>query len=60
MALSYTLRYRPTGTEEWTEVTGLTGTSHPVTGLTAGVRYDIEVVAVSSSGASSTPLTTQR
>ena len=60
MALSYTLRYRPTGTEEWTEVTGLTGTSHPVTGLTAGVRYDIEVVAVSSSGASSTPLATQR
>jgi hypothetical protein len=60
MALTYTLRHRPTGTEEWTEVTGLTGTSHPVTGLTAGVRYDVEVVAVSSSGASSTPLATQR
>jgi len=59
MSLTYTLRYKPIDADTWTEVPGLTGTSHQVTGLTAGVRYDVEVVAVSS-GASSTPLAAKR
>jgi hypothetical protein len=60
VSLTYTLRHRPTGTEEWTEVTGITDTTHELTGLTPGVRYDIAVIAVAASGASSTPLATQR
>jgi len=60
MSLTYTLRHRPTGTEEWTEVTGITDTTYELTGLSPGVRYDVEVTAVSSSGASSTAMVTQR
>jgi hypothetical protein len=59
VAITYTLRHRPTGTETWTEVTGLTGTSHALTGLTPGVRYDVEVVAVSG-GLSSPAVVAQR
>jgi len=60
MSLTYTLRHRPTGTDTWTEVTGITDTTYELTGLSPGVRYDVEVTAVSSSGASSTAMVTQR
>lgn len=64
MAVTYTLRYRTSdvgaGAGEWTAVTGLSGTSHAVDGLASGVRYDVEVVAVSDGGVESTPATDGR
>ena len=59
MEVTYTLRFRPVGTEVWTEVSGLSGTSHALTGLSAGVRYDVEVVAVAG-GLSSSAVVAQR
>jgi hypothetical protein len=65
VSVTYTLRYRPVAAEgsapgEWTEVAGLTGTSHALTGLSAGVRYEVEVEAVSSAGVRSSALVAQR
>lgn len=50
MAVTYTLRYRVVGADEggWSEPVVVDGTSHALTGLTPGVRYDVEVTAVHS------------
>jgi hypothetical protein len=48
---SYTVQYRTTGTTAWlTSVSGLTATSHTVTGLAIATSYDFQVVAVNASG----------
>lgn len=65
MAVTYTLRYRSAATDvasagTWTELTGLTATSQAVTGLSAGVEYDVEVVAVSDGAVESTPVSGAR
>lgn len=64
MSVTYTLRHRPVAADstpgEWTEVPGLTETSHALTGLSAGVRYEVEVEAVSAAGARSAALVAQR
>jgi hypothetical protein len=65
VSVTYTLRYRSVAAEgsdpgEWTVVAGLAGTSHALTGLSAGVRYEVEVEAVSSAGVRSSALVAQR
>lgn len=50
-AVSYNVRFRPTGTSTWT--TGsVTGTSASATGLTAGTTYEYQVSTVCSGGSS--------
>ena len=48
---SYTLRYRVTGTEPWTEELK-TGTTANIAGLTVNTGYDVQVQAHSTGGAS--------
>jgi hypothetical protein len=48
--VSYTLRYSLSGDFIWTNITGITGTSEVVTGLTPDTAYDFEVEAVYASG----------
>jgi len=48
---TYEVQHR-TGSGSWTEVTGITGTSHTVTGLTNGTSYQFQVRARNASGAS--------
>jgi hypothetical protein len=43
---SYTLRWRLEGTLPWTTITGITGTSQVITGLTPGLVYEWQVQAV--------------
>lgn len=50
MAITYAVRWRATGADEstpWAQQPGLSDPSFTVTGLTPGVEYDVEVVAVS-------------
>jgi len=59
VSTTYTVRWRPSDADPddaWSEQTGLTETSFGVSGLSAGVRYDVEVIAVRS-GVSSPPTT---
>jgi hypothetical protein len=49
-ATSYNLQWKLTAGSTWTTVTGLTGTSYGLSGLTAGTAYDYQVQAVCSSG----------
>jgi hypothetical protein len=51
-AVSYTLRWKPTSSGTWTTVTGLTGTSYPLTGLSQNVEYEFQVLSVCGSGSS--------
>ena len=48
---TYEVQHR-TGSGSWTEVTGITGTSRTVTGLTNGTSYQFQVRARNASGAS--------
>ncbi len=43
---SYSLRFRRTGTMNWTTRTGITGTSRDETGLVQDTQYDVQVRAV--------------
>jgi hypothetical protein len=49
---SYDVRHREEGSASWTETTGMTDTSHIVTGLDNGVTYEFAVQAVNVHGAS--------
>lgn len=51
-ANSYTLRWRPTGAPNWTTVTGINGTSHPLNGLQADTPYEFQVLTVCTGGQS--------
>lgn len=55
---TYQVRYRPGSSGSWTEISGLTGTSHTISGLNASTEYQIEVQAVNSTGSSSWVQTT--
>ncbi|MBK7938926.1 MAG: T9SS type A sorting domain-containing protein [Lewinellaceae bacterium] len=52
-ATSYNLQWKLSSSGTWTTVTGITGTSHPLSGLTAGTTYNYQVQAVCG-GTSST------
>lgn len=54
-ANSYTIRYREVGGSNWITVSGITGTSDSLTGLTACTEYEAEIQTVCDSGA--TPYT---
>lgn len=63
MAVSYTLRYRSAAVDaraipagSYVELSGLTSTSQAVTGLSAGIEYEVEVFAVSDGGLQSSPV----
>lgn len=61
MAITYTVRWRAVGSDgAWSEATGLTGTSHPIDGLEAGVRYDVQVVARDTDGSEGTAIGARR
>ncbi len=45
----YELRYRA-GVGDWTEITGIAGTSYPIVGLTNGTGYDVQIRAVNAGG----------
>lgn len=49
-ATSYTLQHKPSSSSTWTTVTGLTGTSYNLTGLTAGTSYQFQVRATCPNG----------
>jgi hypothetical protein len=49
---TYNVRYSAHGANEWTTLSGLTGTSTTVTGLNANASYDYEVEAVNVGGTS--------
>lgn len=45
VAASYDLRYAPSGTTNWTTLTGLTGTSTVLTGLDSCTAYDVQMTS---------------
>ncbi|MBE7158472.1 MAG: fibronectin type III domain-containing protein, partial [Rhodospirillales bacterium] len=49
-ASSYTVQYRTTGTTTWTTISGVTGTTSLISGLTAATGYDFGVFGVNSAG----------
>lgn len=50
-ATSYTLQYRQTiGFGSWTTITGITGTSRTITGLSGATEYEVQVKTVCASG----------
>lgn len=49
---SYTLRWKPTSSGTWTTITGITGTSYNLTGLTQGTEYEFQVLSVCASSSS--------
>ena len=53
----YELQYRAAGTTPWTDISGITGASHTITGLTNGTFYEVQLRAVNvvGNGAWSTP-----
>ena len=51
-AVSYTMQWKPTSSGTWNTITGITGTSRGLTGLTACTAYQFQVLTVCSSGSS--------
>lgn len=49
---TYTLRYRGYNSATWTNVSGLTGTSYTLSGLTSGQRYMAELQGICTGGSS--------
>jgi Pregnancy-associated plasma protein-A/Secretion system C-terminal sorting domain/Fibronectin type III domain len=56
-AVTYNLQWKLSSSGTWTTITGITGTSRALTGLTANTSYDYQVQAVcaSATGSYSTP-----
>ena len=52
-ALSYNLQYKISTASTWTTVSGITGTSYNLTGLTASTTYNYQVQSVCSGRATS-------
>ena len=48
-ATSYVVRYKPTGTNFWTESDPLPNPTYDLTGLVSGGQYDVVVVAINGS-----------
>lgn len=55
---SYTVQYRITGTNSWTQITGISVTFTTVGGLTPTTQYDFQVQALNASGSSAFTATT--
>ncbi|MBL7940940.1 MAG: fibronectin type III domain-containing protein [Flavobacteriales bacterium] len=51
-AASYTLQWKPTSSSTWTSVSGIAGTSHVLSGLSAGTAYHFQVLTVCSGSSS--------
>ncbi len=51
-ALSYTLQWKLNSGSTWTTVSGLTGTSYPLSGLVASTAYNFRVLTVCSENSS--------
>lgn len=51
-ANTYTLQWKPTSASTFTSVTGITGTTYALTGLSAGTSYQAQIMAVCSGGTS--------
>lgn len=51
-AVTYNLQWKAASASTWTTVSGLTGTSYNLTGLTASTSYNYQVQTVCSSGSS--------
>ena len=51
-ATSYTLRWKPVSSGTWNTVTGITGTSYALGGLTQNITYEFQVLSVCASGSS--------
>ena len=51
-AASYTLQWKPISGSTWTAVSGITGTSYALNGLTAGTGYQFQVLTVCSGSSS--------
>jgi hypothetical protein len=49
---AYAVRYSVHGASAWTTISGITGTSTTITGLTASTSYDFEVQATNATGTS--------
>lgn len=47
---SYTVSHRPTGGSTWTDITGVTATSHRISGLSPGQSHEVRVRAVNVVG----------
>jgi len=45
-AVSYTLRWKAQASGTWNTVTGLTGTTYPLTGLTQSTAYEFQMLSV--------------
>lgn len=52
-AVSYNLQYKISSSPTWTTVSGITGTSYNLTGLTASTTYNYQVQTVCSGGSTS-------
>lgn len=57
-ATGYTLRWKAVANSTWTVVTGLTGNTYALTGLTQGTLYEFQVLSIC--GASSSTYSTSR
>ncbi|WP_338870218.1 fibronectin type III domain-containing protein [Spirosoma sp. SC4-14] len=44
----YDMRYRPSGTQDWTTVSGIMSTTYSLTGLTPGVTYEWQLQTICS------------
>lgn len=51
-ASTYTLRWKPVSSGTWTTITGLTGTTYALSGLTQNVQYEYQVLSVCSAASS--------
>lgn len=51
-ATSYVLQWKPASGSTWTTVSGITGTTYGLAGLTAGTTYQFQVSTVCSGGSS--------
>ena len=51
-AVSYTLQWRLASGGSWTTITGITGNTYALSGLTQGTAYEFQVLAVCSTGSS--------
>jgi hypothetical protein len=52
-ATSYTLQWKPSTSGTWTTVTGLTGNTYNLTGLTQSTSYDFRVMSICGASSSS-------
>ena len=51
-ATSYTLQWKPSASSTWTTVTGLTGNTYNLTGLTQTTSYDFRVLSICGASSS--------